>query len=136
KSKYGALIPAAMATNIDSMIAGDCENAKPSAVPRNGALHGVASTVANTPWKNEPTSSLRSVVESKPRVMLCGNEISNTPKRLREITDNTHGIKFKMMPPIKPKSRKVKIPRTGAGRAAETAGGVAICHAARSSPFG
>ena len=47
-------MPAATATNIDSMIADDCENAKPSAVPRNGAVHGVASTVANTPWKNEP----------------------------------------------------------------------------------
>src|SRR5437867_12111480 len=86
KSKYGALMPAAIATNIDKMIAGDCENAKPSAVPRNGAVQGVASTVANTPWKNEPRSSLPSVVEGRPRVMLCGNEISNTPKRFRANT--------------------------------------------------
>ena len=57
------------------------------------------------------------------------------PKIFSEITGNTHGIKFKMMPPRKPKSRKVKIPRTGAGRAAETTVGVAICHAARSSAF-
>src|SRR5213592_4674790 len=66
------------------------------------------------------------------------------PKIFSEITGNTHGIKFKMMPPRKPKSRKVKIPRTGAGRAesdadnpvCDPAGAVAICHAARSSPFG
>src|SRR5215470_8961383 len=82
KRKYGALIPAAMAMNIARMIAGDCVNAKPSAVPRNGAVQGVASTVANTPWKNEPSKSLRSLVESKLRVTDCGNETSNTPKRL------------------------------------------------------
>src|SRR5205807_7944656 len=79
--KYDALIPAAIATNIDKITAGDCENAKPSAVPRNGAVHGVARTVANTPWRNEPRSFLRSVVESNPRVRPCGREISNTPKR-------------------------------------------------------
>ena len=70
-----------MAMNIATMTGGDCENAKPSAVPRNGAVHGVASTVANTPWKKEPRSPLRSVLESKPRVMLCGSEISKTPNR-------------------------------------------------------
>ncbi len=48
-SKYGALIPAAIATNIDNMMAADCVKAKPSAVPKNGAVHGVASTVAKTP---------------------------------------------------------------------------------------
>src|SRR6185503_15513369 len=80
KSRYGALIPAAMAMNIARMITADCVNAKPRAVPRNGAVHGVASTVANTPWKNEPSRSLRSLVDSKLRVIDCGNEISNTPK--------------------------------------------------------
>src|SRR4029450_7933247 len=92
KSKYGALIPAAMAMNIARMIAGDCVNAKPSAVPRNGAVHGVASTVANTPWKNEPSRSLRSLVESKLRVTDCGNEISKTPKRF---SANTSTITLK-----------------------------------------
>src|SRR2546430_12703866 len=79
-TKYGALIPAAMAMNIDTMTIGDCVNAKPSAVPRNGAVHGVASTVAKTPWKNEPTLSLRSEVASKPRFRLRGSEISKMPK--------------------------------------------------------
>src|SRR5260370_138658 len=60
---------------------GDCVNAKPRAVPRKGAVHGVARTVANTPWKNEPRLSLRSELVSKPRLILCGSEISKTPKR-------------------------------------------------------
>src|SRR6202008_119426 len=67
------------------------------------------------------------------------------PKIFSEITGNTHGIKFKMMPPIKPKSKKVKIPCTGAGALAENdadnpvcglAFALVICHADRSSPFG
>src|SRR5436190_14170841 len=58
------------------------------------------------------------------------------PKIFSEITGNTHGIKFKMTPPRKPKTRKVKIPRAGAASVAETIGADAICHAARSSPFG
>src|SRR5438046_9443937 len=76
-------MPAAMAMNIANMIVADCENAKPSAVPRNGAVHGVANTVANTPSKKEPRSSLRSLVESKPREKLCGRVISDTTKRFK-----------------------------------------------------
>src|SRR5438067_13331357 len=76
KSRYGALIPAAMAMNIARMIVADCVNAKPSAVPRNGAVHRVASTVANTPWKNEPSRSLRSLAENKLHVIDSGDEIS------------------------------------------------------------
>src|SRR5262245_1589841 len=57
------------------------------------------------------------------------------PKNFSEITGNTHGIKFKMMPPTKPNSRNVRIPRAGAGRATERTGDVVICHDARSSPF-
>src|SRR5262249_29886108 len=92
KSRYGALIPAAMAMNTARMIDADCVNAKPSAVPRKGPVHGVASTVAKTPWKNEPSRSLRSLVESKLRVMDCGNEISKTPKRF---SANTSTITLK-----------------------------------------
>src|SRR6266704_2109477 len=40
------------------------------------------------------------------------------------------------MPPRKPKSRKVRKPRAGAGRAVEAIDAVVICHPARSSPFG
>src|SRR2546427_6522496 len=63
---------------------------------------------------------------------------------LRETPAHTPGKNLKILPPIKPKSRKVKIPRTGAGRAesdadnpvCDPAGAAAICHAVRSSPFG
>src|SRR6266496_5058785 len=58
------------------------------------------------------------------------------PKIFSEITGNTHGIKFKIMPPRKPKSRKVRKPRAGAGRAVEAIDAVVICRPARSSPFG
>jgi hypothetical protein len=49
KKKYGALIPRAIAPNINRITVADWVKAKPSAVPRNGAVQGVASTVANTP---------------------------------------------------------------------------------------
>src|SRR6266478_4939554 len=41
---------------MSKMTVADWVKAKPRAVPRNGAVQGVASTVAKTPWKNEPTS--------------------------------------------------------------------------------
>src|SRR5437867_9717906 len=58
------------------------------------------------------------------------------PKIFSEITGNTHGIRFRIMPPRKPNNRKVRMPRAGAGRAVETTGAVVICHAARSAPSG
>ncbi len=42
-------MPAAMAMNTEKMMGGGCTNANPSAGPRNGAVHGVASRVANMP---------------------------------------------------------------------------------------
>src|ERR1700736_5370023 len=83
--KYGALIPAATATNIDKMTADDCVNANPIAVPRNGAVHGVANAVAKTPWKNEPAFPIFGA-ESIPRETNCGKVISNTPKRFNAKT--------------------------------------------------
>src|SRR6266849_2209027 len=57
------------------------------------------------------------------------------PKILSEITGNTHGIKFKMIPPRKPKKRKVITPRAGTGTTAEATAGLAIRQATRSSAF-
>ena len=87
--RYGELIPAAIATNITKIIQPGCVNAKPRAVPRNGAVHGVARTVAKTPWKNEPASPSRAVQASKPRFALCGNEISKTPNKFNAKTSTT-----------------------------------------------
>ena len=47
-------MPLATAANMARITPDDWLNAKPSAVPRNGAVQGVASSVAKTPWKNEP----------------------------------------------------------------------------------
>ena len=47
--RYGLPIPAAMAANIPMMTNADWLNAKPKAVPRKGAVQGVASKVAKTP---------------------------------------------------------------------------------------
>src|SRR6266566_9324629 len=57
------------------------------------------------------------------------------PKILSEMTGNTHGIKFKMIPPRKPKKRKVKIPRAGA-ELTDAIVDTGICHAPRSFPLG
>src|SRR5437016_7251930 len=58
------------------------------------------------------------------------------PKIFSEITGNTHGIRFKIKPPIKPKKRKVTIPREGWAACAAAIAGVANCQAVRSLPFG
>src|SRR6478672_2713949 len=67
----------------------DWVKAKPRAVPRNGAVHGVARTVAKTPWKNEPASPSRALQPSKLRLALCGNDISKTPNRFRAKINTT-----------------------------------------------
>src|SRR6266513_6074301 len=58
------------------------------------------------------------------------------PKILSDITGNTHGIRFKMNPPIKPKNRKLRIPRAGSVAWAAAIAGVPSCQAARSLPLG
>src|ERR1700682_627628 len=58
------------------------------------------------------------------------------PKILSDITGKTHGIRFKMNPPIKPKNKKVRIPRGGCAACAAAIAGAARCQAARLLPFG
>src|SRR6266853_1516037 len=58
------------------------------------------------------------------------------PKILSEITGRTHGIKFKMNPPIKPKNKKVMIPREGCAAWAAKVADTPSCQAARSLPLG
>src|SRR6266550_1618221 len=196
-----------MARNMRRIVQPDWVKAKPSAVPRNGAVHGVARTVAKSPWKNDPASCWPLVEESKPRVTPCGSEISKTPNKLSantrtmtlkartkygfvnwkppqvisrpaafsaikssarpmnqakmpaakaiplrkifcrlwpacwmnpkilsEMTGSTHGIRFKMIPPRKPKKRKVNIPREEAELEEDAIVGAGVCQAARSGP--
>src|SRR6266581_2954265 len=51
------------------------------------------------------------------------------------MTGSTHGIKFKMIPPKKPKKRKVKTPCAGA-ELADAIADMGVCHPARSFPSG
>src|ERR1044072_909740 len=48
-NRYGEDIPAAIATNMSRIVQPEWVKAKPSAVPKNGAVQGVAKTVAKTP---------------------------------------------------------------------------------------
>jgi len=52
--RYGAAMPSETEANIAKMTMADWLRAKPSAGPRKGAVQGVASSVAKTPWKKEP----------------------------------------------------------------------------------
>ena len=54
-------------------------SAAPSAGARNGALHGVATTVASTPEKNEPATPCRAC--SLPPTAVARVPTSNTPDR-------------------------------------------------------
>ena len=71
----------ATAVNKTTMPTGGCVNANPRAVPKNGAVQGVASTVASMPLKNAPMFPLReaafeAALVKRPPV------ISKTPKKL------------------------------------------------------
>src|SRR5260370_16329314 len=57
------------------------------------------------------------------------------PKILSEITGKTHGIKFKIKPPRKPKKRKLRTPRAGTELAGDAAPLSATRQAARSFPL-
>ena len=46
---YGSARPIAVAVKARNRMPSDCVNANPIAGPRNGAVHGVARTVARTP---------------------------------------------------------------------------------------
>ena len=47
-------MPEPRAANTSSAMAGGWVTAKPNAVPMNGAVQGLATTVASTPVKKEP----------------------------------------------------------------------------------
>ncbi len=53
KTTYGSAMPRATNVNIKRMVHQGWANANPRALPRNGAVQGVARIVANTPSPNE-----------------------------------------------------------------------------------
>src|SRR3954470_5360204 len=78
---YGAANPSATFKKTARMIGVLDANAKPSAMPRNGAVQGVARTVARTPLKNAPEAPSR---EARPLAISSALPLtvtSNTPKR-------------------------------------------------------
>ena len=71
------------------MIPAEAAKANPSALPRNGAVHGVARTVAKTPWKNEPGIAFARAPAEQSVVARDESVISKTPKRLSAKTSTT-----------------------------------------------
>ena len=57
-SSHGKLIPRPSAINSPHNVGSEAVNATATAVPRNGALHGVASRVANAPCQKCPDKPL------------------------------------------------------------------------------
>lgn len=53
-SSHGRLMPMPSAMNMPHSTGSDAASAKATAVPRNGAEHGVASSVANAPCQKWP----------------------------------------------------------------------------------
>src|ERR1700677_2489041 len=57
-SKYGEAIPSARKVKISRSTNGGCPAANPSDDPMNGAVHGVAASVASAPFKNDDGTPL------------------------------------------------------------------------------
>ena len=81
-SKYGIDKPTPIKKNIINISRYDAANANETAVTKNGAVHGVASKVANAPVKKLPSGvelpAESSVLLSLPE-SFCGRTTSNQP---------------------------------------------------------
>ncbi len=76
-SRYGAANPNASAVKIANVTPADCASANPIAAPINGAVHGVATTIASTPVKKLPAYPC---FDASPEPALVRvNPISNIP---------------------------------------------------------
>ena len=54
-TRYGNAIPVAIAAKTAYVMPVGCPSVKPNTGPRNGPLHGVASTVLNAPFRKDPS---------------------------------------------------------------------------------
>ena len=79
-NSHGKLMPTPSIRKISHRECSGAPSAKATAVPRNGAEHGVASSVANTPSQKLPVSPVPPVVASRP-VAAEGRNSSNAPNR-------------------------------------------------------
>ena len=74
-------MPTAIAKKINTISSEPCNTANPAATPKNGAVHGVASKVANAPVRKSPDLPLAGVFAIQ-LVKLDGKLISNFPAKL------------------------------------------------------
>ena len=82
-------------TNISTITAAVCVKAKPSAGARNGAVQGVANTVARTPLKNAPPTPSRVATEpaaapTEPSVTSNSPNRFNATSMMRTVSKTTN----------------------------------------------
>src|SRR5512145_1086344 len=98
-ARYGSASPSPSARNTANISNGPRASAKPTAVPRNGAEHGVASSVASAPVTNAPLSEGR-CDRGAPAVAAAsaigsGSRISNQPHKLAANSVTTSAMKMR-----------------------------------------
>ena len=81
---YGKEKPKETKKKMKKIITLDAINEKPIAVPKKGALHGVANRVANAPDKKCPKNEELLNFLVILFVKNCGDSISKKPKRFNE----------------------------------------------------
>ena len=85
-------MPKPMQAKMRKTIANDSAKAKPSAVPKKGAVQGVAKTVAKTPLKkDEDKLSPSPAAEKLP--LVPGNTTVKTPNKLKPSAKTNAAIK-------------------------------------------
>ena len=81
-SKYGEARPSAMTMKNSTIMCAGCAKAKPSDAPKNGAVQGVASTVASTPFMNAPALPWREDAAPAALMVPPPRVISKMPNKL------------------------------------------------------
>ena len=81
KQKYGIENPIEMNRKIRKIFSLEAIMEKPTAVPRNGALHGVANKVAKSPVKKLPRYPFFFIELSKELLNLAGSNNSKKPSK-------------------------------------------------------
>jgi len=94
-TRYGIAKPIDIEKKILKIITGEPNIENPMAVPRNGALHGVAKSVEKTPLKNSPYFLLLFIKLLNLLLSEGGKNNSKYPKRFKENKNIMDVIKIK-----------------------------------------
>ena len=94
-SRYGIANPTDIEKKILKIMSGEANIENPIAVPRNGALHGVAKRLEKTPLKNSPYFWLLAIKLSNLLFSERGKNNSKYPKRFKENKNMMNVIKIK-----------------------------------------